>query len=331
MFGYVVRRILLVIPTLIVISIISFVIIQLPPGDYLTSYIAQLSQGGQTVNEDVIAALRKQYSLDRPIYVQYIKWMWRSLHGDFGISLEWNKPVSELIGERLALTVAISFSTMIFSWVVAIPIGIYSATHQYSIFDYVFTFIGLIGLATPSFLLALVVMFLAFTYFGISVGGLFSFEYVEAPWGWAKVLDLLKHIWIPVVIIGIAGTAELIRVMRANLLDELRKQYVIAARAKGVSEGRLLFKYPVRVAINPFISSIGWMLPSLVSGVTITAVVLSLPTTGPLLLRSLLNQDMYLAGTFIMFLSFLTVIGTLISDILLAWVDPRIRFGREGR
>jgi peptide/nickel transport system permease protein len=327
MVSYILRRLLLMIPTLTAISVISFIIIQLPPGDYLTSYIAQLGQTGETVDEAMIASLKKRYGLDQPMYFQYFKWLWRFLQGDLGQSFEWNKPVISLIGERLILTMLISLVTLVFVWALSIPIGIYSATHQYSVGDYTFTLLGFVGLATPNFLLALVLMFAAYAYFGTSVGGLFSPDFVEARWSLAKVADMMKHLWIPMVVIGTDGTAGLIRIMRGNLLDELRKQYVITARAKGIGERRLLFKYPVRVAINPFISTVGWTLPGLISGETITAVVLSLPTTGPLLLRALMSQDMYLAGSFVFLLSILTVIGTLVSDILLVWVDPRIRFG----
>ena len=323
---YILERILYAIPTLILISIVSFTIIQLPPGDFLTSYIAQLSQAGQTVDEATIAALTKRYGLEQPIYVQYFKWVWGMLRGDFGQSFEWNRPVNTLIWERLALTVAISLCTLIFTWIVAFPIGLYSATHQYSVGDYFVSFLGFIGIAIPQFMLALILMWIAYSYFGQSVGGLFSPEYVEAAWGWAKIMDLLKHLWIPVIIIGMSGTAGLIRTFRANLLDELNKPYVTTARAKGVPERKLLYKYPVRIAMIPFISTVGWSLPGLISGETITSVVLSLPTTGPLLLRALQSQDMYLAGSFVMLLSILTVIGTLISDILLAWIDPRIRY-----
>ena len=324
---FVMRRVLLMIPTLVFISIVSFLLIQLPPGDFLDSYIAQLGQTGEMVDEEVVDSLRQRYGLGQPFYVQYLKWAAGFLRGDFGQSFEWNRPVNELIWERLLLTILLSSLTLIFVWVVSIPIGIYSATHQYSIFDYSFTFLGFIGLATPNFLLALVLMFIASFYFDTSVGGLFSSEYLEAAWSLGKVIDLLKHLWIPIVVVGTAGTAGLIRVMRGNLLDELRKQYVITVRAKGVREGRMLFKYPVRIAVNPLISTVGWLLPELISGAIIVSVVLSLPTSGPLLLRALLSQDMFLAGTFVMFLSILTVIGTLISDVLLAWVDPRIRFG----
>lgn len=327
MLAYVVRRVMVMIPTLLVISMISFTIIQLPPGDYLTSLIAELEQSGDPVDRQVIEALNRRYGLDRPIYVQYFIWISGFIQGDMGMSFEANKPVAELIGDRILLTMVVSFTSLLFVYIVAIPIGIYSATHQYSAGDYFFTVLGFLGLATPNFLLALVLLYVAFAFFGQSVGGLFSPEFIEAPWSLAKVWDLIKHLWIPVIVIGTAGTAGRIRVMRANLLDELGKQYVVTARAKGVAEPRLLFKYPVRMAINPMISTVGWLLPQLISGAAITSVVLSLPTTGPLLLRALRNQDMFLAGSFIMLLSTLTVIGTLLSDILLSWVDPRIRFG----
>lgn len=331
MLTYIIRRIMIMVPTLIAISIISFVIIQLPPGDFLTTYVAQLSASGETVDQAELEALKTRFGLDEPMYIQYLKWAWNFIHGDFGHSFEWNKPVSELIGERLSLTVLISVCTLLFTWAVSVPIGIYSAVRQYSWLDYFLTVLGFIGLATPNFLLALVLLWVSYAYLGLSIGGLFSPNYAEAPWSFAKVLDLMKHLWVPVVIVGLAHTAKFIRIIRGNLLDELRKPYVVTARAKGLSETRLILKYPVRVAINPLVSTIGWTLPELVSGIAITAVVLNLPTTGPLLLSALLSQDMQLAGTFIMFLSSLTVVGTLVSDILLAWVDPRIRFGaREG-
>ena len=327
MLYYIVRRFLYMFIILFVLSIVAFIIIQLPPGDYLTSYIMQLQLTGTKVSEAEIASLEKQYGLDLSIYQQYFKWVWGMLHGDFGRSFQYGERlVSELIGERLPLTITISLLTLIFTYAVAIPIGIYSATHQYSVGDYTSTVIGFAGLATPNFLLALVLMFLFYKYFGLSVGGLFSREYVTALWSLGKFVDMLKHLPIPIIVIGTAGTAGLIRVMRGCLLDELRKQYVITARAKGVSERVLLFKYPVKVAINPIISTIGWILPAIISGETITAIVLNLPTTGPLLFHALLVQDMYLAGSTIMFLCFLTVIGTLISDIILVWVDPRIRY-----
>ncbi len=329
MLYYILRRFLYMVVVLLVISVVAFVIIQLPPGDYLTFYIMELQTTGQTVGEAQIASLEKRYGLDQPMYVQYFLWMGKMLHGDFGRSFQWNKPVSELIGERLVLTVMLSFFTLILTYVVAIPIGIYSATHQYSIGDYTFTTIGFVGLAIPNFLLALILMFVFYKYFGLSVTGLFSPEYVTAAWSWGKFVDMTQHLWVPIIVVGTAGTAGLIRVMRGCLLDELRKQYVITARAKGLSERTILFKYPVRVAINPIISTIGWILPGIISGATITAIVLSLPTTGPLLFRALLSQDMYLAGSMVMFLTFLAVIGTVISDILLVWIDPRIRYEKR--
>jgi peptide/nickel transport system permease protein len=314
------------VPTLLIISVIAFAIIELPPGDYLTAYMANLAQTGTQASEDAIAALKRQYGLDKPVYLRYVHWVWRLLHGDMGMSFEWNRPVAELIWERLILTFVVSLFTTLFIWAVAFPIGIYSAVRQYSVGDYIFTGLSFIGLGIPNFLLALVLLWFAFSRWGVALTGLFSPQYMDAPWSMAKVLDMMKRIWIPVVILGTSGTAGLIRTMRANLLDELRKPYVITARAKGLPEMRLLFKYPVRIAINPFISTVGWTLPGLVSGATIVSVVLSLPLNGPLLLNALLNQDMYLAGSFIMLLSSLTVIGTLVSDILLAWVDPRIRY-----
>lgn len=327
MLQYVLRRIVIMIPVLFVVSIISFIVIQLPPGDYLTSHIAALAESGDIVDQDVIDALKKRYGLDQPMYVQYFKWIWRIIaYGDFGQSFRWNKPVKELIGQRLLLTVSVTFITLLFQWSVALPIGIYSATHQYSLLDHLVTTIGFIGMAVPNFLLALIMIYISVAYFNINVAGLFSPDYVDAPWSLDKFLDMLKHIWVPMIIVGTSGTAGLIRVMRANLLDELNKPYVVTARAKGLTERRLLYKYPVRVAINPFISTIGWSLPTLISGITITAVILSLPTAGPLFLRALQGQDMYLAGSFVLLLSTLTVIGTLLSDILLAWLDPRIRF-----
>lgn len=325
--AFILRRLLYMIPTVIVISIISFAIIQLPPGDYLTSLIAQLASSGESIDNAQVIALRERYGLDAPIWVQYWKWVSNIvLHGDFGQSFEWNRPVATMIWERLGLTFLVSFVTLIVVWVIALPIGIYSAVRQYSLGDYVFTFFGFIGLAIPNFLLALVLMYLALIWFGQSAGGLFSPEFVDAPWSWARVADLAGHMWIPVVVIGTSSMAALIRVMRANLLDELYKPYVTTARAKGLPEWRVILQYPVRVALNPFVSTIGWILPSLVSGAVIVSVVLSLPTTGPLLLRALLSQDMYLAGTVILLLSVLTVVGTLISDILLALLDPRVRY-----
>ncbi len=326
MIGFLFRRILLFIPTVFIISIVTFVLIQLPPGDYISAYAAELEASGQKADQSVVEALRNRYGLDQPLYVQYFKWIGGILtRGDFGHSMQWNRPVQDLIWGRIAWTFAISFATIIFTWLLAFPIGIYSATHQYSLFDYVFTFIGFFGQGIPDFLLALVLMWIGFAYFDIDVGGLFSEAYRNAPWSWARFKDLLAHLWIPVVVLGVSGTAGLIRTMRANLLDELRKPYVITARSKGMKEWQLVLKYPVRVALNPFVSSIAYVLPQLVSGTTIISIVLSLPTTGPIQIRSLMSQDMFLAGSIFLLLSSLTVLGTLISDILLAVVDPRIR------
>lgn len=324
---FILRRLLLMIPTMFVISLVAFIVIQLPPGDYLTSYVANLSASGEQVEEDVIAALEERFGLGQPMHVQYIKWISNIvLKGDFGQSFAWNAPVEDLIWGRLGLTLLISIATLIFTWVIAFPVGIYSAVNKYSIGDYIATFFGFLGLAIPNFLLALVLMYIAFKYFNQSVGGLFSPEYIEAPWSIAKILDLMAHLWIPMIILGTAGAASLIRIMRANLLDELKKPYVRTARAKGLPEWKVILKYPVRVALNPFISTAGWLLPTLVSGSIIVATVLSLPTTGPMLLSALTTQDMYLAGAFILLLSLLTLIGTLVSDVLLAWLDPRIRY-----
>ncbi len=326
MLGYIVRRVLYMIPVMFAVSILSFAIIQAPPGDYLTTRIAQLQLEGTPASEDQILALRKRYGLDEPMHVQYVKWMSGMFKGDLGKSFIHNRPVTELIGERIMLTMAISIASILLAYVIAIPIGIYSATHQYSPADYFFTLLGFIGISIPSFFLALVLMFAWYRWTGEMVTGLFSPEYAAKPWSLGKVGDLLKHIWLPALIVGVAGTAGTIRVLRACLLDELQKQYVITARAKGLGERWLIFKYPVRIAINPMISTIGWMLPSIVSGAAIVSIVLNLPTTGPMLLDALMMQDMYLAGSFIMILCVLTVIGTLISDILLAWSDPRIRY-----
>ena len=326
MLSFIARRVAYMIPTFIAVSIVAFIIIQLPPGDYLTTLVASMASQGETVDPAALEALRVRYGLGEPMYVQYFRWMSNIfLRGDFGQSFEWNQPVVDLIWSRLTLTFLLSLSTLLFVWAVALPIGIYSAVRQYSLGDYTFTFLGFLGLAIPNFLLALVLMYVAFKYFNQSVGGLFSPEYQNAAWSWDKVKDMLSHLWIPMVIIGTAGTASLIRVMRANLLDELHKPYVVTARAKGLAEWKVIMRYPVRVALNPFVSTAGWVLPALISGEAIVSIVLSLPTTGPLLLRSLMSQDMYLAGSFILMLSTLTLLGTLLSDILLALLDPRIR------
>ena len=323
---YIVNRILMTVPILVIISIVSFVIIQLPPGDYLSSYVAQLEAQGDEVKDEEIARLQARYGLGLPMHVQYFKWVSGMFRGNFGYSFGWQMPVSQLIGERLVLTIVISLCSLVFATVVAFPIGIYSAVRHHSPGDYASTFVGFIGLSVPNFMLALILMYLGFQWFGLSIGGLFSPEYQRAPWSIGKVIDLIRHLWIPVIVVGTAGTASAVRVMRNNLLDQLQRQYVITARAKGLGETRLLFKYPVRMAIVPFVSTVGWLLPELISGATITAVVLSLPTVGPLILRALETQDMYLAGTFVLLTAALTVIGTLISDILLAVTDPRIRY-----
>jgi len=328
MLSYIGRRSMQIIPLMVMLSVLIFLIIQLPPGDYLTIYIQRLEMAGTDVSEAEIATLRRLYNLDRPMYQQYLLWVRNILfRWDFGRSLQWRRPVSELIGERLPLTVVVSILTLIFTYALSITIGIYSATHQYTAGDYLFSFVAFIGISVPGFLIALVIMYWVFAITGVAVTGLFSEEYIRAAWSWAKVLDGLKHIWLPMLIIGFAGTAGLTRTMRGLLLDELQQAYVATARAKGVAERKLLFKYPVRLAINPMVSTIGWLLPSIVSGQALVAIVLNMPTTGPLLLQALLAQDMYLAGGFLLMTSSLTVIGTLISDILLGVLDPRIRFG----
>lgn len=314
------------IPTILVISVIVFTIIQLPPGDFLEAWRAELEERGEIVSQEVLEQMRSRYGFGEPILVQYFKWFTRVIQGDFGYSFRYREPVAMLIGERLLLTIVITLGTIIFTWIVAFPIGVYSAIKQYSLGDYIATFVGFIGLSVPEFLLALVLMFVGYKYFGFSVGGLFSMEFAGAPWSWAKFMDLLEHLWVPVVVVGASGTAGLIRILRANLLDELPKAYVTTARAGGLPEWKVLMKYPVRVALNPFVSTIGYLLPQLISGSTIVAVVLSLPTAGPMLLEALQSQDMFLAGSFILLLSILTIIGTLISDILLALLDPRIRY-----
>lgn len=327
MLGYLVNRVLTMIPTLFVISVLVFLIIQAPPGDYLTTYIEELKSQGEAVDPAKIQYLREQYGLDRPLYRQYLVWVIGLLRGDLGYSFEYGLPVSEVVGDRLMLTVIVSAATILFVWLVSFPIGIYSATRQYSIGDYGLTFLGFIGLATPSFLLALVLLYFANVTFGTSIGGLMDPAYIDQPWSWAKLGSVLEHLWVPVVVIGTSGTAGMIRRLRANLLDELQKQYVVTGRAKGLPPGRLLAKYPLRMALNPFIADIGSLLPEVVSGAVIVSVVLSLPTTGPMLLDALQSQDMYLAGSFLMFLALLTVIGVFLSDILLAVLDPRIRLG----
>jgi peptide/nickel transport system permease protein len=325
MLAYIGRRALLAVFTVWAISMLAFVIIQLPPGDYVSSYIAQMAAMGSVVSDEEAQTLRIQYGLGQPIYVQYWKWMKQIAEGNFGFSMEWRRPVTEVIGERLWLTVIVAVAALILTWVLALPIGIYSAVRQYSLGDYLATFIGFIGLAVPNFLLALVILYFGFTLFNANIGGLFSPELQDAPWSLARVWDLLKHLPVPALILGLAGTAQQIRIMRANLLDELRKPYVVTARSKGLSETRVIVKYPVRIALNPFASTIGYTLPYIVSGSIIVSLVLGLPTVGPLLLKALISQDMFLAGTIVLLLGVMTVIGTLISDIVLVWIDPRIR------
>ena len=327
MLGYAVRRVFIMILTLLAISFLVFVIIQAPPGDYLTTYIAELQSQGENVGQDKIAFLRERYGLDKPFLEQYAVWVFNLVQGDLGYSFEYNLPVNDVVGDRLWLTVIVSFATIVFIWVVAFPIGIYSATHQYSMSDYGLTFLGFLGLATPNFLLALVLLYFANIWFGTSIGGLMDPRYIDAPWSWGKIGSVLEHLWVPVIVIGTSGTAGMIRRLRANLLDELQKQYVVTARAKGLSPRKVLLKYPLRVSLNPFVADIGSLLPELISGAVIVSAVLSLPTTGPMLLDALRSQDMYLAGSFLMFLALLTVIGIFISDLLLAVLDPRIRFG----
>ena len=322
---FILRRLLGMIPFIILVSITVFTLIKLTPGDFVSNYAAALAAAGETVDDAMLDAMRARYGLDQSWPVQYWDWISGVLVGDFGYSFQWQQPVSSLIGERMALTLILSVSTLLFTWSVALPIGVYSAVRRYSIGDYFFTFVGFVGLAVPGFLLALVLMYVGVSVFHTDVGGLFSSAYADAPWSWGRVGDLASHLWIPVVILGTSGAASLIRIMRANLLDQLNQPYVDTARAKGLSEFTLLLRYPIRIALNPFVSTLGWVLPNLVSGAVIISVVLNLPTAGPLLLQALLGQDQYLAGAFLLLLCSLTVVGTLVSDILLALLDPRIR------
>jgi peptide/nickel transport system permease protein len=325
MLSYIVRRLVLAVFTIIAISILSFIIIHLPPGDYVTTYIAQIAANGGTVSEQEAANLRIQYGLDQPVYIQYLRWIGLIARGNFGMAMEYQLPVAQVIGDRLWLTIAVSTAALLFTWIVALPIGIYSAVRQHSILDYFFTFVGFIGLAVPNFLLALLILYFGFKYFNANVGGLFSPEYADAPWSLAKFRDMLGHLPIPAIVLGMAATAAQIRIMRANLLDEKRKPYVVTARVRGLPEHQVILRYPVRVALNPFASTIGYTLPYIVSGSVIVSIVLSLPTVGPLLYKALIALDMFLAGTIILLLGVLTVIGTLLSDLLLMWLDPRIR------
>ena len=331
MAGYLVRRIGTMITTLIAVSVLVFIIIQLPPGDYLTTYIAELESQGEFVSEERIDFLREQYGLDKSLVEQYFTWAFGLLQGDLGYSFEYNLPVSDVVGDRLMLSMVLNFATIFFIYIVAFPIGVYSATHQYSWGDHGLTLIGFLGLATPNFMLALVLLYFANVWFGTSIGGLMDPQYLDQPWSWDKAVSVAAHLWVPVVVIGTSGTAGMIRRLRANLLDELQKQYVVTGRAKGLPAGKLLIKYPLRMALNPFIADIGNLLPQVVSGSVIVSAVMSLPTTGPMLLSSLQSQDMFLAGSFLMFLAVLTVIGMFTSDVLLTVLDPRIRLTGEKR
>jgi peptide/nickel transport system permease protein len=329
MLRYILQRLLLIPVLLFLFSVMVFALVQAPPGDYLTSYIATISSSGSSLDQAEIDALKQQFGLDQPVYIQYLRWMQSLARGNLGLSLEYQRPNAELIMERLGLTLALALLAFVFTWVTAVPLGIYSATHRNTLMDYLTTVLNYIGVATPNFMLALILMWWAYSQFGLSITGLFSREFEQASWSIAKVIDLLKHIWVPMIVIGIAGTARLTRVMRANLLDELNKPYMVSGRARGLSEWQLVMKYPVRLAINPLASTIGWYLPELFSGSLIVATVMNLQNIGPLLLRSLINQDMYLAGSILMIYCFLAIIGTLISDLLLAWLDPRIRMEKS--
>jgi len=324
--SYIFRRMLSAIPFMFMVSLTVFILIQLPPGDFVDSYAASLSASGEVIDAATMADMRHRFGLDENILIQYFHWIAGVVQGDFGYSFEWNSPVSKLLGERMGLTLILSISTLMLTWSIALPIGIYSAVRRYSLGDYVFTLVGFVGLAVPQFLLALVMMFLGVKYFGHDVTGLFSPDYANAPWSWGRWMDLLSHLWIPMIILGTAASASLIRIMRANLIDQLYMPYVVTARAKGLSEVKLLMKYPVRIALNPFVSSIGWILPNLISGAVITSIVLNLQTVGPQLYQSLLSQDIYLSGAILLLICLLTVVGMLISDILLVILDPRIRF-----
>jgi peptide/nickel transport system permease protein len=324
--SFLIRRFLYMLLTVWVITLIAFAVIQLPPGDFVANLVCEMLQGAEQLDPAVIEAMREQYGLNDPIYVQYFKWVRNIItRGDFGYSFVFRRDARELILERLPMTFALTSASVIFIWAVALPIGVFSAARKYSAADYIVSFVGFIGLAVPNFLLALILMYLSYRYGGQALIGLFSERYANAPWSWEKLLDLINHLWIPVIIIGLSGTAGLIRTMRANLLDELNRPYVETARAKGLPERRLLWKYPVRYAMNPFVSTIGWVLPGLVAGEVVVSIVLNLPTSGPVLFNALMQQDMYVAAGFILVLSSLTVIGTFISDILLAVLDPRIR------
>ena len=328
MLAYLLQRLGLALITIWAITVVTFIILKLPPGDFVDAYVASAAAGGSSISAAEADAMREAYGLNQPLLVQYARWLAHIVVGDFGRSFEYGRPVTEVIGDRLWLTMALSLGAIVVTWGLALPIGIYSAVRQYSIGDYIFTFLGFIGLAIPNFLLALIIMYFGLRWFNLSVGGLFSADQQLAAWSWTKLWDLICHLPVPMLILSLGGTAQLVRIMRANLLDELRKPYVMTARARGLAERKVIFRYPVRAALNPFASTIGYLLPYTVSGSVIISVVLSLPTVGPLLLRALLSQDMLLASTIILMLGVLTVAGTLISDLLLMWIDPRIRLGQ---
>jgi peptide/nickel transport system permease protein len=327
LFQYIIRRMSWGALVLLFVSFFSFLVIQLPPGDYLTSYMARLEKSGMSVDNASMVALRHSYGLDQPFLVQYGKWFYRFIQGDMGVSFLYTEKVKVIILERLPATLLLSITSLLVIYLISIPVGIYAARRQYSVGDFLAAFFGFIGMAVPGFLLALILMWIAYQGFGISIGGLQSPQFMDQPLSWAKAIDFMKHLPVPIIVITMSGTAALIRTMRATLLDELGKQYVTTAKAKGLRESKLINKYPVRAAMNPIISSGGWLLPELFSGETIAAIVLGLPTIGPLLYRALLGEDMYLAAGCLMILSLLTIIGMLISDIILAITDPRIRLG----
>tara|TARA_B100001964_G_scaffold236390_1_gene298038 strand:+ start:57 stop:1052 length:996 start_codon:yes stop_codon:yes gene_type:complete len=327
--NYLIKRCVYMVFLLWLTTLVTFIVIQLPPGDYASTLLNRLEAAGHFVDAETRQQIQREFGLDQPMHVRYIKWITNASKGNFGYSFDWKRPVADLIGQRLALTITISLCTLIITYLIAVPIGIYSATHQYSFADYMFTTWGFLGLAIPNFMLALALLFFSLKYLGVNLSGLFSREFLDAPWSAAKLLDMLKHMPIPVLVVATGGSAGLIRVLRGTLLDELEKQYVITARSKGLPEITLLFRYPVRICLNPIVSSLAWLFPHLISGGTITAIVLGLPTAGPLMLRALLTQDTYLASSILLFLTTLTLLGTMISDILLVVVDPRIRMERS--
>lgn len=327
MLQYILKRILLMIPTILVISFVAFIIIDLPPSDYAETYVATLAANGNVTSQETLDQLRNLYGLGEPAPERYIKWMWGIVtRGDFGVAFQYNQPVSSMIWDRIWATMAITLGGLLISWLIAFPVGIYSAVRQYSMGDYLATFLAFVAISVPSFLLALVIMYIRFKYFDITMSGLFSSEMEKAPWSLSKVADFFEHAWLPIIVLGIGAIGGLIRTLRANLLDEMRKPYVITARAKGLPEWKVVTKYPLRLALNPFISGVGFTLPQLVNGSIIISVVMNLPLVGSMLLSALTSQDMYLAGSLILITSVLTIIGVFLSDLLLAWVDPRIRF-----